>query len=93
MSSEDETASAPPFTTSGDHPTDGTIMPVGEEPRYRPRKGKVLLPSLAYHPSTSSNSKNTEPGSFEDEDEATALARFSPEQDNDEGSDDDPATF
>ncbi|KAJ7969185.1 hypothetical protein O6P43_013184 [Quillaja saponaria] len=93
MSSEDGTTSAPPFNTSGDHLTDGTIMPVGEEPRYRPGKGKVLLPSLAYHPSTSSNSENTESGSFEDEDEATALARFSPEQDDDEESDDDSTTF
>ncbi|KAJ7970616.1 hypothetical protein O6P43_008773 [Quillaja saponaria] len=93
MSSEDGTASAPPFNTSGDHPADGTIIPVSEEPRYCPGKGKVLPPSLAYHPPTSSNSENTELGSFEDEDEATALARFSPEQDDDEESDDDPATF
>ncbi|KAJ7963679.1 hypothetical protein O6P43_013604 [Quillaja saponaria] len=89
MSNEGDTPSALPFDTSDGHPADGTIMPVGEEPKYRPGKGNVLPPSLAYHPSMSSSSENTESGSFKDEDEATALACFSPEQDEDEESDDD----
>ncbi|KAJ7972294.1 hypothetical protein O6P43_010204 [Quillaja saponaria] len=93
MSSEGDSSSAPPFDTSDGYRTDGTIVPMGEEPKYRPRKGKVLPPSIAYHSSTSSSSKNTEYGSFEDEDEDTAMARFLPEQDGDEEYDDDVAIF
>ncbi|KAJ7969125.1 Transposase (putative), gypsy type [Quillaja saponaria] len=93
MSSEGDSLSAPPFNMSDGHPEDGTIVPMGDEPKYRPGKGNVIPPSLAYHPSTSSSSKNTEYGSFEDENEDTAMARFSPEQDGDEESDDDVAIF
>ncbi|KAJ7946911.1 hypothetical protein O6P43_031778 [Quillaja saponaria] len=93
MSSEGDSPSAPPFDTSDGHPADGTIVPVGEEPKYRLENGKILLPSLAYHLSTSSSSKNIESGSFEDEDEATALVCFSLEQDEDEEFDNDVAIF
>ncbi|KAJ7982771.1 hypothetical protein O6P43_001857 [Quillaja saponaria] len=62
MSSEGDTASASPFDTSDGHPADSTITPLGEEPKYRLGKRKVLLPSLAYHPSTFSSSENTESG-------------------------------
>ncbi|KAJ7978407.1 hypothetical protein O6P43_001940 [Quillaja saponaria] len=79
MSSEGDSPSAPPFDTSNGHLTDGTIVSVGEEPKYLPRKGKVLPPSLAYHPSTSSSSKNTEYGSFEDEEFDDDVAIFWPQ--------------
>ncbi|KAJ7982492.1 hypothetical protein O6P43_001612 [Quillaja saponaria] len=93
MSSEGDSPSAPPFDTLDGHPADGTIVPMGEEPKYRSGKGKVLPLSLAYHPSTSLGSDNTESGSFEVEDEATALARFSLERDEDEVSDDNMVIF
>ncbi|KAJ7971936.1 Bromodomain adjacent to zinc finger domain 1A [Quillaja saponaria] len=93
MSSEGDSPSAPPFKTSDVRLADGTIMPIGEEPKYRLGKGKVLPPSLAYHPTTSSSSENTEYESFEGEDEATAMARFSPKWEEDEESDDDVAIF
>ncbi|KAJ7950503.1 hypothetical protein O6P43_026691 [Quillaja saponaria] len=82
-----------PFELSDDHPVDGTIVPLGKEPKHRPGKGKVLSPFLAYHPSTSSGSDNTESESFEVEDEATALSRFSPERNMDEESDNDVVIF
>ncbi|KAJ7978895.1 Bromodomain adjacent to zinc finger domain 1A [Quillaja saponaria] len=93
MSSKGDSPSAPPFDTSDDQLADGTIVPVAEEPKYRPRKGEVISPFLAYHPSMSSSSKNTECRSFEDEDKDTAMARFSPEQDGDKESNDDVAIF
>ncbi|KAJ7963892.1 hypothetical protein O6P43_013779 [Quillaja saponaria] len=88
MSSEGGSPSAPPFEMSDDHPTDDTIVPVGKEPTYQSGKGKVLPPSLAYHPSTSSGSDNTKSRSFEVEDEAIALSCFLPERDEDEESND-----
>ncbi|KAJ7959471.1 hypothetical protein O6P43_020042 [Quillaja saponaria] len=93
MSSERGSPSAPPFELSDDHLANGTIVSVGEEPTYRPGKGKVLPPSLAYHPSKSSSSDNTESRSFKVEDEATSLSCFSPKGDKNEESDDDMAIF